>query len=104
MCKVQPDAQISYDVSNHQQHLKVNNSQIHFPKTSLPEAADWLRCDFDVTSICSTAADWSRNYIGYLGCFNINDRMFRISVLVVQQIAYTCKVSAPSLHVQVVST
>ena len=50
---------------------------------SLPEAADWSRRDFDVTSIGSSAADWSRNYVGYLGCFNVNDRMPKISVPVV---------------------
>ena len=52
---------------------------------SLPEAADWSRRDFDVASICSAAADWSRNYVGYFGCFNVNDRMPRISVPLIDE-------------------
>ena len=62
---VYPQAQISYDQSDHLQHLKVNNTEIRFPVTSLPRLLNGL----DVMSICSAAADWSRNYVGYLGCF-----------------------------------
>ena len=47
---------------------------------SLPKAADWSRCDFDVMKLGSAAADWSRNYVACLGCFNLNDHMLRISV------------------------
>ena len=43
-------------------------------------ATNWSRRDFDVTSCRSAAADWSRTYIGYLGCFNVKDLMLRISV------------------------
>ena len=42
--------------------------------------SDWSRRYFDVTSISSAAADWYRNYVVYLGSFNVNDRMLRISV------------------------
>ena len=31
-------------------------------------------------SICSAAADWSRNCVAYLGCFNVNDCMLGIYV------------------------
>ena len=42
------------------------------------QAADWSRPWFDVTAL---SFDWSRKYVAYLGCFNLNDRV-RISVLV----------------------
>ena len=33
------------------------------------QAADWSKHDYDITLIHSADADWSRNYVGYLGCF-----------------------------------
>ena len=34
-----------------------------------------LSTDLYVSSISSAAAAWPRNYVGYLGCFNVNNRM-----------------------------
>ena len=47
------------------------------------KAADGCRHHFDITSNCSAAADWSRNYVAYLGCSNVNYRILRIVVPVV---------------------
>ena len=63
---------------------KKNNSLSPNPVTLLLQVADWSRRDFDVTLHCSAAADSSRNYVGYLGCFNVNNCMLRISVPVDQ--------------------
>ena len=58
--------------------------------TLLPEAADWSRRDFDVRSF---GLDWSRNYVAYLGCFNVNDRTRRIFGPVTRECVdhFTCR-------------
>ena len=73
-------AQISYDRSDHYNHPKVINTERSLSRDVTPEAADWPRRCFDVTSL---SFDWSRKYVDYLGCFNLNNRI-RISVPVLR--------------------
>ena len=60
----------------------------------VPRGSTHLKSGPDVMSISSSAANWSINYMCYLGSFNMNDRMFRIFVPVVtffSEIVHCCQ-------------